>query len=152
MVTLLDLCVSSWRRGHANLLCIVPILTDDPRRESNELLLGKHKHLLWETHSRYVGEPMWNSAKAWPPFGAATCALTFLAKGRPTKHMTFCTHVLLICCETSALLMRRRCNSTTRQVVCLLRYPLRRAAIRAGAYILHAADRAKTSHAEVSEA
>ena len=35
MVTLLDLCVSSLRRGHANLLCIVPILTDDPRRESN---------------------------------------------------------------------------------------------------------------------
>ena len=32
--TLLDLCVSSLRRGHANLLCIAPILTDDPRRES----------------------------------------------------------------------------------------------------------------------
>ena len=28
LVTLLDLCVSSLRRGHANLLCIVPILTD----------------------------------------------------------------------------------------------------------------------------
>ena len=35
--TLLDLCVSSLRRGHANLLCIVPILTDDPRRESNNI-------------------------------------------------------------------------------------------------------------------
>ena len=35
LVTLLDLCVSSLRRGHANLLCIVPILTDDPRRGSN---------------------------------------------------------------------------------------------------------------------
>ena len=34
MLTLLDLCVSSLRRGHANLLCIVPILTDDPRRVS----------------------------------------------------------------------------------------------------------------------
>ena len=33
-VTLLDLCVSSLRRGHANLLCIVPILTDDLRRGS----------------------------------------------------------------------------------------------------------------------
>ena len=32
--TPLDLCVSSLRRGHANLLCIVPILSDDPRRES----------------------------------------------------------------------------------------------------------------------
>ena len=34
LFTLLDLCVSSLRRGHANLICIVPILTDDPRRES----------------------------------------------------------------------------------------------------------------------
>jgi len=37
LFTLLDLCVSSLRRGHANLLCIVPILTDDPRRESKRL-------------------------------------------------------------------------------------------------------------------
>ena len=34
LFTLLDLCVSSLRRGHANLLCIVPILTDDLRRGS----------------------------------------------------------------------------------------------------------------------
>ena len=34
LCTLLDLCVSSLRRGHANLFCIVPILSDDPRRES----------------------------------------------------------------------------------------------------------------------
>ena len=34
LVTLLDLSVSSLRRGHGNLLCIVPSLTDDPRRES----------------------------------------------------------------------------------------------------------------------
>ena len=32
MFTLLDLCVSSLRRGHANILCIVPSLTDDPRK------------------------------------------------------------------------------------------------------------------------
>ena len=38
MFTLLDLCVSSLRRGHANLLCIVPILTDDPRRGSVSIL------------------------------------------------------------------------------------------------------------------
>jgi len=38
LFTLLDLCVSSLRRGHANLLCIVPILTDDPRRESETKL------------------------------------------------------------------------------------------------------------------
>ena len=34
--TLLDLRVSSLRRGHANLLCIVLILSDDPRRKSLE--------------------------------------------------------------------------------------------------------------------
>ncbi len=39
--TLLDLCVSSLRRGHANLLCIVPILTDDPRRESDSQCYAK---------------------------------------------------------------------------------------------------------------
>ena len=33
LVTLLDLCVSSLRRGHANLLCIVTILTDSPQKE-----------------------------------------------------------------------------------------------------------------------
>ena len=36
LFTLFDLCASSLRRGHANLLCIVPILTDDPRRESKK--------------------------------------------------------------------------------------------------------------------
>ncbi|GAU49918.1 hypothetical protein TSUD_180360 [Trifolium subterraneum] len=33
----LDLCVSSLRRGHANLLCIVPILSDVP--EGTNLLV-----------------------------------------------------------------------------------------------------------------
>ena len=32
--TLLDLCVSSLRRGHANLLCIFPILVDDRNSDS----------------------------------------------------------------------------------------------------------------------
>ena len=40
LVTLLDLCVSSLRRGHANLLCIVPILSDDLRRESTYNIRG----------------------------------------------------------------------------------------------------------------
>ena len=39
LFTLLDLCVSSLRRGHANLLCIVPMLTDDPRRESMIIII-----------------------------------------------------------------------------------------------------------------
>ena len=34
--TLPDLCVPSLRRGHVNLLCIVPILTDSPRKESKK--------------------------------------------------------------------------------------------------------------------
>ena len=34
LFTLLDVCVSSFPRGHANLLCTVQFLTDDPRRES----------------------------------------------------------------------------------------------------------------------
>ena len=47
LFTLLDLCVSSLRRGHANLLCIVPILTDDPRRESTAI---KPARLLYDDH------------------------------------------------------------------------------------------------------
>ena len=46
LFTLLDLCVSSLRRGHANLLCIVPILTDDPRRESDDRCGWLGTHLL----------------------------------------------------------------------------------------------------------
>ena len=33
LFTLLDFCVSSLRRSHANLLCTVEMLTDDPRRK-----------------------------------------------------------------------------------------------------------------------
>ena len=35
MFTLLDV-FASLRRGYANIICIAPILTDDPRRESTE--------------------------------------------------------------------------------------------------------------------
>ena len=41
--TLLDLCVSSLRRGHANLLCIVPILTDVPRKESKDFQFHRRR-------------------------------------------------------------------------------------------------------------
>ena len=34
LFTLLDFCMSSFRRGHANIICVVPMLADDPRRES----------------------------------------------------------------------------------------------------------------------
>ena len=43
LVTLLDLCVSSLRRGHANLLCIVPILTDVPRKESEDFQFHRRR-------------------------------------------------------------------------------------------------------------
>ena len=43
--TLLDLCVSSLRRGHANLVCIVPILSDDPRRESGKSCI-RYAHIV----------------------------------------------------------------------------------------------------------
>ena len=36
---LLDLCVSSLRRGHANLRCAAPIAADDPRRECDNVLV-----------------------------------------------------------------------------------------------------------------
>jgi hypothetical protein len=42
LVTLLDLCVSSLRRGHANLLCIVPILTDGNLRRGSKLYYPRH--------------------------------------------------------------------------------------------------------------
>ena len=34
LVILPDMRASSLRRGHANLLCVVPILSDDPQRKS----------------------------------------------------------------------------------------------------------------------
>ena len=34
VICFLELCVSSFRKGHVNVFCIVPMLTDDPRRES----------------------------------------------------------------------------------------------------------------------
>ena len=54
LFTLLDLCVSSLRRGHANLLCIVPILTDDPRRESETALWGSCPGQLQACFARWV--------------------------------------------------------------------------------------------------
>ena len=53
--SLLDLCVSSLRRGHANLLCIVPILMDDLRRGSSRFLKTMYRlHFLqlFHTHAR----------------------------------------------------------------------------------------------------
>ena len=67
--TLLDLCVSSLRRGHANLLCILPILTDDPRRESEIFLLRTRGNACWKM-SRFVAKEPQNmpcSASSFSP-------------------------------------------------------------------------------------
>ena len=53
---LLDLCVSSLRRGHANLLCIVPIFTDDHR--SGSYLLGKPLAYKYPTRPHIQPEPL----------------------------------------------------------------------------------------------
>ena len=61
------------RRGHANLLCIVPILTDDPRRESGIFLLSTRGSVclkmsrLWQKsqQTRLAARPL--SVQAGPP-------------------------------------------------------------------------------------
>ena len=47
LFTLLGLCVSSSRRGRASLLCVVPILADDPQREAPGplLLVARLEHV-----------------------------------------------------------------------------------------------------------
>jgi len=42
----LDLCVSSLRRGHANLLCIVPILSDVPEGTVLTSQLRQYKNFM----------------------------------------------------------------------------------------------------------
>ena len=72
LFTLLDLCVSSLRRGHANLLCIVPILTADPRRESKLEIFGASKSQLCVPSPRSGRSPHTTavcggcSVRSWP--------------------------------------------------------------------------------------
>ena len=58
LVPLLNLCVSSLRRGHANLLCIVPILSDDPQRESTGQSAKKVLTLLPPAQHQWHGWPL----------------------------------------------------------------------------------------------
>ena len=54
--------MSSLRRGHANLLCIVPILSDDPRRESDVVQLAQQIQsggLAKETHTPLPRSRRW---------------------------------------------------------------------------------------------
>ena len=74
LVTLLDLCVSSLRRGHANLLCIVPILTDDLRR-------GSTWHVMSEVRQRSATLHIANAGiqAAWMVTGGARPHVSELA-------------------------------------------------------------------------
>ena len=58
LFTLLDLCVSSLRRGHANLLCIVPTLTDAPRTASKK------------TSDNMSDSPLWCQIKSVPLYAS----------------------------------------------------------------------------------
>ena len=54
MFTILDLRVSSLRRGHANLLCVVPILTDDPMISSLSNIKSSLSRLHWKWRNSYA--------------------------------------------------------------------------------------------------
>ena len=69
LVTLLDLCVSSLRRGHANLLCIVPILSDDLRGEPNYFSFAAIKQ---QEHTEFPGSTRLSPHKAGQPNGRGT--------------------------------------------------------------------------------
>ena len=89
LFTLLDLCVSSLRRGHANLLCIVPILTDDPRRESKLPWFNaparpafwpvcSHLQTCWYTHARPACTPATSAQTTTEP---DVCGTSFFSLG-----------------------------------------------------------------------
>ena len=54
MFTLLDVCLSSLRRGHANLLRVAPMVPDDPRRESEKQARGTFLYFLLFLSFSYV--------------------------------------------------------------------------------------------------
>jgi hypothetical protein len=61
--------VSSLRRGHANLLCIVPILTDDPRRESKQRTTkdcrqDRQNNQNTAAHNRELCQKSWNGLRS----------------------------------------------------------------------------------------
>ena len=101
LFTLLDLCVSSLRRGHANLLCIVPILTDDPRRESRGTQLDHTPvaAVRVSTHERRVktGVPVcelpksntWLRTNGANTNGAAAKVIMFDSLGEKVRPGTF---------------------------------------------------------------
>ena len=74
-ITFLDLCMSSLRRGHANLLCIVPILSDVPEGTPTHILFlfiflfhshsHSHSHPHYHSHfHNYINDNEWRT-KGW---------------------------------------------------------------------------------------
>ena len=81
-----DLCVSSLRRGHANLLCVVPILTDDPRRESVRES-GPSARLVRPAAAAIVGNVVGGREGAEPgKTGGGALFACLLAASKQTKH------------------------------------------------------------------
>ena len=79
MLTRLDVCVSSLRRGNANLLCIVPISTDDPRRESvpvpfSHWLLFASRGAKARDPVRVKGSPVPSKKMSYRPQSAVNCS------------------------------------------------------------------------------
>jgi hypothetical protein len=113
LFTLLDLCVSSLRRGHANLLCIVPILTDDPRRESETALWGSSPGQLQACLARWVhvGEGGNKKCKEVVPAHhtevIASCS-ELLSLHCP-RHLLLLA--LLPACAGSQVIMRQDCSA-----------------------------------------
>ena len=83
MFALLDLCVSSLRRGHANTLWIVPSLTDDPRRESVKIVW------LFRAGSKFGGA-------CTLPRREYTVAV-FCIRSRPWRHMYIYIYICIVC-------------------------------------------------------
>lgn len=79
-VTLLELRVSSLRRGQADLLCVVPLLTDGSRRESacGEALAGTEL----QRHPRQCLGGQADEAGKWQTDLEAAVKLGFRADGR----------------------------------------------------------------------
>ena len=84
----LDLCVSSLHRGHANLLCIVPILSDVPKivvtqKKSCNLwnpTLPKHMGMCRGIFLHYC--VLWGRTKLWGAWAPKQTIHTQLGRGR----------------------------------------------------------------------
>ena len=110
MFTPLDLCVSSLRRGHANLFCIVPILTDDPRRESKKccflecwlafaMKCSCTAPCSWEVHgTMFWAVPEYHNGiiNVWLKCSACALLMCCLCTPHPALRTPHCRHPALL--------------------------------------------------------